>query len=417
MTPAALAALARATAVDVLAARGLDPAALPAVTFERPRNPEHGDYATSLALRTAGRLGVGPRDLAGWLADALVRTGAVASAEVAGPGFLNLRLAAAARGEVVREALAAGGAYGRGDRLAGVRVDLVLAPADPADPLHPGDARRAAVADALGRVLAANGAEVTSGRRSDDGAARRPGADPALDGTGRDFGAGDAGRSPGGRAHGSDLRLCLRGADDRVGAAAAAGDDPATVEVLTVRPANLVGGPARPGAVTLRDLVGAVGADAARYALTRSPADSALDVDPARLRRRTDENPVFPVQHAHARTCSALRNAADLGLAPNDSFDLLRHDREGELIRVIGEFPSVVAAAGESREPHRVARYLEELAGAVHRLHDTPELRVLPRGDEEPTEAQGARLNLCAAARQVLAGGLDLLGVSAPERV
>ncbi|QTR01732.1 arginine--tRNA ligase, partial [Saccharothrix algeriensis] len=118
MTPAALAALARATAVDVLAARGLDPAALPAVTFERPRNPEHGDYATSLALRTAGRLGVGPRDLAGWLADALVRTGAVASAEVAGPGFLNLRLAAAARGEVVREALAAGGAYGRGDRLA-----------------------------------------------------------------------------------------------------------------------------------------------------------------------------------------------------------------------------------------------------------------------------------------------------------
>ena len=113
MTPALLDDLVRAAACEVLAVRGLDLAALPAdAGVERPRNPAHGEYATSVALRTAGRAGVAPRELAGWLADALVRRPEVADAEVAGPGFLNLRMTADGRSALVAEVLAAGEDYG-----------------------------------------------------------------------------------------------------------------------------------------------------------------------------------------------------------------------------------------------------------------------------------------------------------------
>jgi arginyl-tRNA synthetase len=163
------------------------------------------------------------------------------------------------------------------------------------------------------------------------------------------------------------------------------------------------------------DLVDAVGIDAARYSLIRSSVDSTLDVDLDLLVRRTNDNPVFYVQYAHARLASLARNAADLGLAPGDAYGLLDHPREGDLIRTIGEFPAVVRTAAELREPHRVARYLEQLASAYHKFYDT--CRVLPLGDEEPTELHRARLGLCVAARQVLANGLGLLGVTAPERM
>jgi arginyl-tRNA synthetase len=113
VTPAALAELVKSVAHDVLTDRGLDAAVLPAtVTLERPRNPEHGDYATNVALQTGKKAGVSPRELAGWLAQALAQRRGVRSAEVAGSGFLNLRLAADAQGEIVAQVLAAGTRFG-----------------------------------------------------------------------------------------------------------------------------------------------------------------------------------------------------------------------------------------------------------------------------------------------------------------
>ncbi|MER2091373.1 MAG: arginine--tRNA ligase, partial [Saccharopolyspora rectivirgula] len=132
MTPAALAELVRNTAVETLAAKGLDTSVLPeTVKVERPRNPEHGDYATNLAMQVAKKVGVAPRDLAGWLAEALAASDAIASAEVAGPGFLNLRLAADAQGQIVREVLTRGSEYGRGDLYQGVRINLEFVSANP----------------------------------------------------------------------------------------------------------------------------------------------------------------------------------------------------------------------------------------------------------------------------------------------
>lgn len=174
--------------------------------------------------------------------------------------------------------------------------------------------------------------------------------------------------------------------------------------------------------VTLNDLVDAVGVDSARYALIRSSVDSTLEIDLDLWTKNTNENPVFYVQYAHARLSSLLRNAAELGIAVPDAasigsdlLGLLEHDKEGKLIRTIGDFPKVIASAAELREPHRIARYLEELASAYHKFYDN--CRVLPQGDEEATPLTSARLLLCAATRQALANGLDLLGVSAPERM
>ena len=234
------------------------------------------------------------------------------------------------------------------------------------------------------------------------------------------------------RARGFDVNIYLLGADhhgyvNRLRAVAAcAGDDPdVNIEVLIGQLVKMLKGgeevrlSKRAGnMITLEDLVDEVGVDAARYTLCRYPADSPLMMDLDLVTSRTSENPVFYVQYAHARISSVLRNAADLGLAPDlESFDpsLLGHEREGELLGVLGEYPRIVASAAELREPHRVARYLEELATAYHKFYDV--CRVLPMGDEEPGPLHGARLVLCAATRQTLANGLDLLGVSAPERM
>ncbi|SDC51449.1 arginine--tRNA ligase [Actinokineospora iranica] len=550
MTPAVLADLVRSAAVRVLGDRGLDTGVVPAlVTVERPRNPEHGDYATNLALQVAKRAGVTPRDLAGWLAGALAEDTGVDSAEVAGPGFINLRLAAAAQGAVVTQIRAAGAAYGRGDALAGRRINLEFVSANPTGPIHLGGTRWAAVGDALGRVLSAQGGEVTreyyfndAGSQIDrftrsliaaakgepapeDGYAgayvadiaaevlrREPGAlgrsdaetfrrvgvglmfeqikrslhefgtdfdvyfhedslhasgavDKALaelkasgnlylaDGAwwlrSTEYGddkdrvviksdgqpayiAGDIAYFQDKRRRGFDLCVYLLGADHhgyiaRLKAAAAAfGDDPGTVEVLIGQMVNLVsdGKPVRMSkragtVITMEDLVEAIGVDAARYAMIRSTVDSTVDIDLALWSKRSNDNPVFYVQYAHARLSSLLRNAADLGIPlpekETPDLALLVHPREGDLIRTLGEFPRVVAAAADLREPHRVARYLEELAGAYHKFYDA--CRVLPQGDEQAGPLTTARLALCDAARQVLANGLGLLGITAPERM
>jgi arginyl-tRNA synthetase len=549
MAPADLAALIHATATDVLADRGFGTDALPAeIDVERPRNPEHGGYATSVALRSAKKLGVSPRELAGWLAEALSCKDGIATAEVAGPGFVNVRLAADAQGASVGEVLTAGEGYGLGTELVGRNINLEFVSANPTGPLHLGGTRWAAVGDALGRVLSARGAVVTreyyfndAGGQIDrfvaslvaaakgepvprDGyggdyiaeiAAQVVAAEPevlslpdterdeairrigvqlmfdeikrALHAFGTDFHvwfheqslhdsgavaravqllrdngslyekdgawwlrssdhgddkdrvviksdgtpaylAGDIAYLRDKLARGADLCIYLLGADHhgymaRLKAAAAAfGDDPAVVEVLIGQLVSLVrdGKPVRMSkragtVVTMDELVDAVGVDAARYALIRSSADAPLEVDLDLLTRRTNDNPVFYVQYAHARLSSLCRNAADLGMTPGDGYSLLTHSREGELIRTLVEFPDLVGTAAELREPHRVARYLEVLAAAYHRFYDS--CRVLPMGEEPITELHRARLALCGAARQVLANGLRLLGVSAPERM
>jgi arginyl-tRNA synthetase len=240
------------------------------------------------------------------------------------------------------------------------------------------------------------------------------------------------------RARGAELCLYLLGADHhgyigRLKAAAAAlGDDPNTVEVLIGQLVNLIadGKPVRMSkragtVITLEDLVEAVGADAGRYALARASIDTTLEIDLDLWAKKSSDNPVFYVQYAHARTSKVLRDAAALGLPvpAADTIDdvdltLLAHERETGLLRALGEFPTVVAAAAELRAPHRVARYLEEqVAPALNRFYDERACRVLPFGDDAATPLNIARLALCEAVRIVIANGLALLGVTAPERM
>ncbi|MBF6227962.1 arginine--tRNA ligase [Nocardia abscessus] len=552
MTPADLADLLRSTAAKVLVERGLDPAVLPdEVTVERPRNPEHGDYATNVAMQVAKRAGTKPRDLATWLADALADADGVAAAEVAGPGFLNIRLAASAQGAIIERVLAAGAAYGTADTLNGTRINLEFVSANPTGPVHLGGTRWASVGDALGRILAAQGADVAReyyfndhgaqidrfaaslvaaatgaptpengyagayiGEIADKIIAAHPDALSKPEGErlelfravgvelmfahireslhefGTDFDvyfnesslfasgaveqavqrlknsgdlyekdgawwiasseygddqdrvviksdgkaayiAGDIAYFQDKRARGFDLCIYMLGADHhgyigRLKAAAAAfGDDPATVEVLIGQMVNLLrDGVAvkmskRAGTVvTLDDLVEAIGVDAARYSLVRSSVNSSIDIDLNLWASQSNENPVYYVQYAHARTASIARNAAEFEYdAVTPDLALLSAEEEGELIRTLGEYPRVVGSAASLREPHRVARYLEELAGAYHRFQTNKNLRVLPLGDEPVSPTNAARLTLVNATRQVLANGLGLLGVSAPERM
>ncbi|WP_164775207.1 arginine--tRNA ligase [Nocardioides pantholopis] len=231
------------------------------------------------------------------------------------------------------------------------------------------------------------------------------------------------------RARGYDRCIYLLGADHHgyVGRlkamAACAGDDPErTIEVLIGQLVKIMKNgeemklSKRAGTiVTLQELTDEIGVDPLRYTLSRYPADSPLTLDVAQMTKQSSDNPVFYVQYVHARVSSILRNAADLGLEPGEQMDLLTHEKEGELLRALAALPRVVASAAELREPHRVARYLEDTAGIYHRFYDN--CRVLPMGDEEPTELHRARLALVAATRVVFANALALLGVSAPERM
>ena len=233
------------------------------------------------------------------------------------------------------------------------------------------------------------------------------------------------------RERGFDRVVIMLGADHHgyigrmMAMCAAFGDVPhVNLEIQIGQMVNLVrdGQPMRMSkragtVVTLEDLVEAVGVDAARYALVRSSADSSIDVDLDLLTKHSNDNPVYYVQYAHARITGVVRNAEAAGVRMADAFEasLLTHDTESVLLAALGEFPRVVAQAAELREPHRVARYLEELAGHFHKWYDA--CRVTPRGDDPVEDLHRTRLWLAEATRTVLANGLDLLGVSAPERM
>jgi arginyl-tRNA synthetase len=504
-------------------------------------------------MQLAKRVGVAPRDLAGWLAEELQKVEGVTSAEVAGPGFLNLRVSSAAAGALARTIVEQSREYGRSPALGGERINLEFVSANPTGPVHLGHTRWAALGDSLHRILEAAGAEVASefyindagtqmrkfaeslyaasqgqpppeggyggayvaeiaeqvvanhpevGKESgepavagfleygyplmlaeiqaslrrfrvefdiwfserslhDSGAVehaleelRKQGhvydADGAVWLRTTDFGddkdrvlvrsngekayiAADAAYYINKRERGFDRCIYLLGADHHgyIGRlktlAACAGDDPAEhIEVMIGQLVKLVrngqevklskrGG----NIVTLDELVDAVGVDAARYTLARYSADSPMTIDVELVTRQTNENPVFYVQYVAARTAAVSRNAADAGVTRGAAEDfkpeLLGHEKESDLLLALAEFPQVVATAAQLRAPHRVARYLEELAGTYHRFYDN--CRILPRGDEQVTDLHRARLWLNDATRVVIANGLDLLGVSAPERM
>jgi arginyl-tRNA synthetase len=520
------------------------------VTVERPRQREHGDYATNVALQLAKRAGTQPRPLAELVAKRLGAAQGVASVDIAGPGFLNITVASGAQGAVAADIVAAGAAYGTTATGAGERVNVEFVSANPTGPVTLASARWAAVGDTISRLLEATGSEVTReyyfndhgaqidrlaksllargrGREvpedgyqgsyvaelaeqilaehpevaeQDDETAResfrqygvalmfdeikrtlhdfrvdfdvyfhendlhKSGAvqkaidrltelgntyerDGALWLATEQFGddknrvivrsngqpsylSGDLAYYLDKRERGFDRCLILLGADHHgyigrmMAMCAAFGDEPGTnLEIIIGQMVNLLshGSVVRMGKrsgniVTLLDLVDEIGIDAARYALVRYSLDVNLDIDVDLWAKATNDNPVFYVQYAHARISSILRNAADLGLAGATArVDLLTHEREGDLLRALADFPRVVATAALLREPHRVARYLEDTASAYHKFYDT--CRVLPMGDEEPSDLHRTRLLLVDATRVVLANGLRLLGVTAPERM
>lgn len=531
---------------------------VPLPKVERPRNRDHGDWATNVAMQLAKKAGTSPRALGELLAARLAEVDGVDTVEVAGPGFLNVRLSAGAAGELARTILEAGDAYGTNDSLAGNHVNLEYVSANPTGPVHLGGARWAAVGDSLARILSACGATVTReyyfndhGTQIDrfarsllaaarhqetpeDGyggayigeiartvtddelAAGRPdpatlpdeeatevfrarGVDLMFDSIKRelhefhsdfdvffhedslhesgavtaaidrlrergmimekdgatwlrttDFGddkdrvliksdgdaayfAADVAYYLNKRQRGADCAIYLLGADHHgyigrmMAMCAAFGDEPGVnMQILIGQLVNLVkdGQPVRMSKragtiVTLEDLVDAVGVDAARYALTRSSMDSMIDIDLDLLASSTNDNPVYYVQYAHARTRNVARNAAEHGVERDGSiaFDpaALDDPADSALLGVLAQYPALVAQAAQMREQHRVARYLEQLASAYHTWYAAT--RVTPRGDDPVDAGHVARLWLNDAVSQVLANGLGLLGVSAPERM
>jgi arginyl-tRNA synthetase len=548
VTPAELQDAVR-TAVAACVQNGSLSVSVPAeVSVERPKVRDHGDYATSVALQLAKPAGLPPRAVAELVAEQLRLAEGVESVDIAGPGFLNIRLSGDALGQVISQVLAAGASYGGNDKAAGLTINLEFVSANPTGPIHIGGVRWAAVGDALARLLQASGAKVTREYYFNDHGAQidrfarsllaaAKGEPAPEDGYGgayigeiaqrvteqvpdvllsddpqevfrdrgvalmfeeikaslHDFGvdfdvyfhenslhesgavnraierlramgamyvkdgaewlrttdfgddkdrvviksdgdpayiSGDLAYYLDKRERGFDRVVIMLGADHsgyvgRLQAMCAAfGDTPrVNLEILIGQLVNLVrdGQPLRMSkragtVLTLEDLVDAIGIDAARYALVRSSADSQIDIDLDLWARRTSDNPVFYVQYAATRAASVLRNAADLGIEAGGDVSLLTHPRENELMLALAEFPVVVATAAELREPHRVARYLEEkVAKAAQRFWD--DCQVLPKGDEETSETAAPRLQLWKATRTVLENGLGLLGVSAPERM
>ncbi|MCE0508183.1 arginine--tRNA ligase [Microbacterium sp. KKR3/1] len=521
------------------------------IVLERPRNRDHGDWATNIAMRLAKPFGTNPRELAQQIADGLGGVEGIASAEVAGPGFINIRLDAAAAGALAKVIVDAGSAYGTNTSQEGVSVNVEFVSANPTGPLHIAHTRWAALGDSIVRLLLASGADAVREYYINDAGAQMerfalsvlaaakgeptpeggyPGeyittlagrvleARPDLlqlpddeqsevalelayefqlaeirsslgrfnvpfdvwfsertlhakDASGSslidqavdrlreqghvfdedgavwvrttDFGddkdrvirrsngeytyfAADAAYYLNKGDRGFQNKIYLLGADHHgyvhrlKAVAGAAGEDPEkNVEVLIGQMVSINGARLSKRAgniIEMDDLLDWLGTDALRYSLERSPADSPLDLDPELLQKRTNDNPVFYVQYAHARTHNVARNAADSGVDRSEfAPETLTHESEAALLGALQEFPRIVAFAAQVREPHRVARYLEELAGLYHRWYDN--CRVIPQGDDPVETVHRTRLWLNDAAGQVFRNGLDLLGVSAPERM
>lgn len=552
MTPADLSAAIVRILAALQSSGKLGAGELPAeVVVERPKNRDHGDWATNVAMQFAGKFGMNPRAFAELLAAELSSLDGVSKVDIAGPGFINISVSAAAAGGLAKAIIEAGDAYGTGTDLAGVKLNLEFVSANPTGPIHMGGTRWAAVGDSLARVFEAQGADVTREYYFNDHGAQidrfarsllasARGQEAPEDGYAgdyivdiaqrvlaetavnilelpeaeaqesfraagvelmfqeireslHDFGvdfdvyfhenslyeskaveraierlrelghifesegavwlrsttfgddrdrvviksdgehayiAGDLAYYLDKRERGFDRCIYMLGADHHgyvprmMALCAAFGDEPGkNLEILIGQMVNLMrdGEPVRMSkragtVVTMEDLVEAVGTDAARYALARSSINSQLDIDLEQLAKKTNDNPVFYVQYAHARTKQVAVNAVSLGVDTTE-FDpsLLSHAAESELLAKLSEFPRVVASAAEFREPHRVARYIEEVAGSYHRWYS--ECRVTPLSGGAVEAVHRTRLSLNNAAGIVLRNGLRLLGVSTPEKM
>ncbi|QUY61855.1 Arginine--tRNA ligase [Gulosibacter molinativorax] len=520
--------------------------------LERPKNRDHGDWASNVAMRFAKRVGTNPRELAQEIAAGLEADPSVKKVDVAGPGFINITLDEASAGELAREIVSAGESYGNVTALAGRKINLEFVSANPTGPIHLGGARWAAVGDSLARVLLNAGANVTReyyfndhGAQIDrfanslvaaylgeptpeDGYAGQYISDIATevaeahpeelaaasdrdakqevfrehgvelmfgairdkleefrvhfdvffhedtvhsDGSvelaiqrlrdlGRiyeqdgavwlrttDFGddkdrviirsngeptyfAGDIGYYVNKRERGFDENLYMLGADHHgyigrmMAMAESFGDTPGVnMQILIGQMVNLVkdGEPVRMSKragniVTLDDLIDAVGVDAARYSLVRSSTNTSIDIDLDLLVSRSNDNPVYYVQYAHARTRAVNRNATAAEIN-GDNFDpaTLTHPTENNLLGQLREFPRILEVAAVEREPHRVTRYLEDLAAAYNRWYD--QCRVIPQGDDPVEAVHSSRFVLNEATSQVLRNGLNMVGVEAPDRM
>ncbi len=551
MTPADIAASILRILASLQASGSLTAGELPAeITVERPKNRDHGDWATNVAMQWGAKLAANPREFANLLSAELAKEPGVEKVDVAGPGFINITLSAAAAGELAKQIVLAGEKFGTGTDLQGLKMNLEFVSANPTGPIHIGGTRWAAVGDSLARIFEAQGASVTReyyfndhGAQIDrfarslvaaarneaapeDGyageyinqiaesvlaqhpdAASLPDAEAtetfratgvelmfgeireSLEDFGVDFDvffhenslyesgavqkaierlrglghiyeqdgaiwlrsttfgddrdrvviksdgeaayiAGDLAYYLDKRERGFDRAIYMLGADHHgyvprmMALCAAFGDVPGVnLEILIGQLVNLVkdGEPVRMSkragtVVTMEDLVEAVGVDAARYALTRSSINSMLDIDLDQLSKKTNDNPVFYVQYAHARTKQVANNAAQLSVDDSE-FDpaLLTHASESELLGKLAQLPKVMAHSATERAPHLVARYLEEVAGAYHRWYDN--CRVTPLSEQPVEPVHRTRLWLNNAASVVLANGLRVLGVSAPERM
>lgn len=552
MTPEQLAALIT-LAIEKLMATGKLPEVeiSSPIVVERPKNRDHGDWATNVAMQLGKKFSMAPREFAEILVAQLQSEEGISKVEIAGPGFINLFVASGAAGSLVKTIVESGNEYGRNSDLDGVKLNLEFVSANPTGPIHLGGTRWAAVGDSLARVFEFCGADVTREYYFNDHGAQidrfaksllaaarnQPApedgyagayineiAQQVLDETAEDilalddnlaqeafraagvslmfqqireslhdfgvdfdvffhenslyesgavqkaisrmteqghtfeldgatwlrstaFGddrdrviiksdgsnayiAGDIAYYLDKRERGFDRCVYMLGADHHgyvqrmMAICAAFGDIPGQhMEILIGQLVNLVraGQPVKMSkragtVVTMEDLVDAVGVDAARYALTRSSINSSLDVDLEVLVKKTNDNPVFYVQYAHARTRQVAKNALALGVDRSEfAPELLADQSEENLIATLAQFPKVVETASEFREPHRIARYLEELAGSYHRFYDN--CRVTPMGDQPVETVHRTRLWLNDACTQVLATGLGLLGVGAPERM
>ncbi|MEU0938482.1 arginine--tRNA ligase [Embleya sp. NPDC005971] len=550
MTPAELSQSVLSAVRAAVEAGELAVAVPESTTVERPKNREHGDYATNIALQLAKPAKRPPREIAELLAVRIAQAPGVAKVDVAGPGFLNITFDTATQGELARSIVEAGAEYGSNNAFDGLKINLEFVSANPTGPIHIGGVRWAAVGDSLGRILRASGADVTTEYYINDAGVQidkfgkslmaaangRPvpedgyvgayindiAADilaeqpdvPSLaeaeqekvfratglklmvaeiqrsmenfgahfdvwfsettlhesgavekaierlreqghvyDDNGAiwlrttDYGddkdrvliksdgektyfASDAAYYLNKRDRGNEVAVYMLGADHHgyVGRlkaiAACAGDDPErNIEIIVgqfvkmMRAGEEVRMSKRAGnIITIDDVVEWIGVDAARYSLARSSTDSTITLDIDILTSHKNENPVFYVQYAHARMSAVERKAAERGIVKGEfKPELLSTEWESDLLGMLGEFPRVVAKAAEMREPHHVARYLEQLAGTYHRFYD--HCQILPKGEEEVTDLTHARMWLAEATKTVVANGLALLGVSAPERM
>lgn len=551
-------------AVASLRADGTLPADVTApIDIDHTKNPDHGDFATNLALTLAKGARAKPRDLATKIIAAMPKSPQVSKVEIAGPGFINFFLNAAALTSVVPQILSAGNAYGRGDKYAGRKMQVEFVSANPTGPLHVGHGRQAALGDALASLFEAQGYSVTREFYYNDGGvqintlalsvqARAKGLKPGdptwpeaayngeyIQDIANDFLSGKTVRASDSKAvvasgkvddldsirqfavtylrNEQDIDLKSIGVkfdiyylesslytDGKVDAAVKAliangktyehegalwlrttdyGDDKDRVmrksdgsftyfvpdvayhvskwqrgfgKVINVQGTDhhstimrvraglqalnmaipqgypdyvlhsmvkvMRGGEEvkiskRAGSyVTVRDLITWVGRDATRFFLVSRRADSEFVFDVDLALQKSEENPVYYVQYAHARVCSVFRQLEEKGFTHDPAnggkhLERLTETHEQALLNRLARYPEMLQAAAESMEPHSVAHFLRELAYDYHSYYNSHTFLV------DDKDLRDARLNLIAAARQVIANGLGILGVSAPEKM